>query len=76
MPLTMSALANTTGCSDECVEDMQMIPGVHTPKELNRQVKDLFARGIGEYIRFNRASKKADTSPLVDLGTFMDGYEE
>lgn len=76
MPLTMSALANTTGCSDECVEDMQMIPGVHTPKELNRQVKDLFARGIGEYIRFHRSSPMKDKSPLIDLGTFMDNYED
>ena len=43
--LTLSVLAHTTGCSEECVEDMQTIPGVHTPKELNRQVRDLFARG-------------------------------
>lgn len=76
MPLTMSALANTTGCSDECVEDMQVIPGVHTPKELNRQVKDLFARGVNEYIRFHRSSPMKDKSPLIDLGTFMDNYED
>jgi hypothetical protein len=55
---------------------MQRIPGVHVPPALNRQVRDLFAPGIREYIRFHRASKKADTSPLINLGTFMDGYEE
>lgn len=75
-PLTMSVLAHTTGCSDECVEDMQKIPGVRVPKELNRQVKDLFARGINEYIRFHRSSPMVDRSPLVDLGTYMDNYED
>ena len=76
MPLTMSALANTTGCSDECVEDMQHIPGVHVPAELNRQVRSLFARGINEYIRFHSSSPMLDKSPLIDLGTYMDNYEE
>ena len=32
--------------------------------------------GIKEYIRFHLASPKKDKSPLVDLGTFMDNYEE
>lgn len=74
MPLTLSAMTNTVGCAEECVEDMQSIPGAHVPKELNRQVKELFARGIKEYIRFHLASPKKDKSPLVDLGTFMNGY--
>ena len=76
MPLTMSALANTTGCSDECVEDMQKIPGVHIPKEMNAQVKSQFSRGISEYIRFHIASPMKDKSPVLDLGTFMDNYED
>ena len=76
MPLTLSAMTNTVGCSEECVEDMQTIPGAHVPKELNRQVKSQFARGINEYIRFHLAAPRKDHSPLVDLGTFMDNYEE
>lgn len=76
MPLTMSALANTTGCSDECVEDMQRIPGVHIPNDLNRQIRDQFSRGISEYIRFHQMSPMVDRSPLVDLGSYMDYYEE
>lgn len=76
MPLTLSAMTNTVGCSEECIEDMQSIPGAHVPKELNRKVRDLFARGIGEYIRFHLASPKKDKSPIVDLGTYMDNYEE
>ena len=76
MPLTLNAMTNTVGCSEECVEDMQEIPGVHVPPELNRQVRELFSRGISEYIRFHQASPKQDHSPLVDLGTYMDNYEE
>ena len=76
MPFTMSVLAHTTGCSEECVEDMQQIPGVHVPKELNIQVRDLFAPHINEYISFHRSAPMADHSPLIDLGSFMDGYEE
>lgn len=75
-PLTMNVLSDTTGCIDECVEDMQAVPGTHVPAELNREVKKLFSRRIGEYIRFHAASAKRDHSPVINLGTFMDGYEE
>ena len=76
MPLTLSAMTNTCGCAEECIEDMQMISGTHVPKELNRKVRELFSRGIGEYIRFHLASPKKDKSPVIDLGTFMDHYDE
>lgn len=76
MPLTLNVLAATTGCSEDCVDDMRKIPGCHVPKELNVKVKNLFSRGINEYISFQKSSIKEDHSPVVDLGTFMDGYEE
>lgn len=76
IPLTMNVLSDTTGCIDECVLDMREIPGVNVPAEINRKVKALFSRGINEYIHYRNASKKVDNSPLVDLGTFMDNYEE
>lgn len=74
--LTMNVLSDTTGCIDECVEDMQSIPGAHVPPEINRQVRAQFEHRIREYVRFHGAAKKVDHSPLVDLGTFMDFYEE
>ena len=76
IPLTMNVLANTIGCSEECVDDMRLIPGTHVPAELNRQVRDQFARSINEYLRFHAASPIKDHSPILDLGTYMDGYEE
>ena len=75
VPLTMNVLTATTGCSDECVDDLRSIPGAHVPAELNREVKRLFERGINEYIRFYLAAK-TDKSPVIDFGTFMDNYEE
>ena len=76
VPVTMNVLTATTGCSDECVDELREIPGTHVPKELNREVKKLFERGINEYIRFNKAAQKEDHSPIIDFGTYMDNYEE
>lgn len=50
-------------------------PGARVPADLNRQVHDLFAPHIREYIRFHVAAPPADTSPVIDFGTYMDHYE-
>lgn len=76
VPLTMNVLSDTTGCIDECVDDMRQVPGVHVPVDMNRKVHALFYRRISEYIRFRSSSKRPDKSPLIDLGTYMDFYEE
>lgn len=76
MPLTLSAMTNTMGCAEECIDDMREIPGVHVPAGMNRQVRDQFSRGIQEYIRFHLAAPVVDRSPRVDLGGFMDYYVE
>ena len=76
MPLTMNVLTATLGCSDECVDDLQRIPGIHISPELNRKVMDLFAPHIKEYINFHESAPRKDKSPALDLGTFMEGYEE
>ena len=76
IPLTMNVLTATTGCSDDCVDELRTIPGAHVPAEINRKVRDLFARGIDEYIRFYKSSDREDRSPLIDVGTYMDNYAE
>lgn len=75
-PLTYNILSATTGCSEECVDGIQDLPGVHVSAELNREVRDLFSRGINEFISFKRASTRKDNSAVIDFGNFMDGYEE
>lgn len=76
LPFTLNVLTNTTGCADECVQEMQTIPGAHVPADLNAHVRDLFVPHLREYVDFYLASHKKDTSPLLDLCTFMDNYEE
>ena len=76
IPFSMNVLAHTTGCSADCIEEIQEIPGVHVSPELNRQVRDLFAPHIREYIRFHESAPKADKSPLVEFGSYMEFYEE
>ena len=76
VPLTMNVLANTTGCSVECIEKMQSLPGIHVDPALNRAVRELFAPHITEFARFYQSSPGPDHSPVVDLCHYMDGYEE
>ena len=76
MPLTMNVLANTTGCSDECVEALQQIPGVHVDPALNRAVREQFAPHIMEYVAFHKSAPRRDNSPVLDFGSFMDEYTE
>ena len=76
IPLTMNVLTATTGCSEECVDEMRSLPGVHVPAETNRKVKDLFSRGIEEYIRFYKAAQKQDKTPVIDFGSYMENYQE
>ena len=76
LPLTLDMLISTTGCSDECVYEMQDIPGARVDPDLNRRVRDLFSPHIKEYIDFYLAAKKQDRSSIVYLGSFMDHYEE
>ena len=76
MPFTMNVLVHTTGCSSDCVEEIREIPGVSVDPELNRQVSALFAPHIKEYLRFHKSSAKPDKSPVIDFGTYMEGYEE
>lgn len=76
IPITMNVLTAVLGCSDECVDDIQQIPGVHVPAELNAEVRDMFAPHINEYINFHETSPRKDRSPILDLGSYMDYYEE
>ena len=76
IPFTLNVLVHTTGCSADCVEEIKEIPGTSVDPELNRNVKKLFEQHISEYIRFHQTSQKADNSPVIDFGSYMDNYKE
>ena len=58
------------------VDDLQKIPGVNVKPEINAKIRDMFRPHITEYINFHKSSPKQDKSPVLDLGTYMDNYEE
>ena len=76
LPFTINVLTHTTGCSEDCIDEIQEIPETHVQPELNQKVRELFAPHILEYIRFHKSSPKPDKSKIIDFGTYMEGYEE
>lgn len=76
IPFTVEVLGAMTGCYERCLQGMRKTPAVHVPADLNRQVKDQFADYISNFLDYESYLSKSDESMLVNLGTYMDGYEE
>lgn len=74
--LTVEAVGCITGCYGRCQKFMRDLPETHVPAELNRKVKEQFADYVQNFISYQHILVKKDTSPIADLGTYMDGYEE
>ena len=73
---TTEVLGNLTGCNDFCMNCMRRLPAVSVPAELNRAVREQMMPYILNYFYFQRYATHKDGSPLADLGSYMDGYEE
>ena len=76
IPLTVEVLGAMTGCYERCLQGMRRTPAVHVPAELNRQVRDQFAEYAENFLDVERFLSRTDESMLVNMGTYMDGYEE
>lgn len=76
LSVTVEMLGNVTGCYERCLSGLRKTPGVRVPAELNRQVRDLFADYIHNFVNFQAVVSGDDESPVADFGTFMDLYEE
>lgn len=74
--LTAEMVGNITGCYERCLRGMAKTPGVHVPPTLNRAVRAQFDDYAREFARYQLALYADDDSPVVDFGTYMDGYEE
>lgn len=74
--LTVETLGNITGFYDHCVSCIRKQPSVSVPAELNRIVRDNFARYVENMREFQKYASMQDESALADLGPYMDGYEE
>ena len=76
IPLNMHTLCDITGCDDRCVDAMQKIPATFVPPEINRMVKEQFDDYVRNCVDYYDIIKAEDNSPVVDFGSFMDGYRE
>ena len=72
--LTTELLQNTTGCDERCLERIRRLPGIYVSPELNRAARDQFKDYVDNLISFQKII--GDTSRPVDLGNYMNGYEE
>lgn len=76
IPQTVGNIGRAMGCYEQCLETVKDTPGVKIPKELNRIVKSQFEGYITNYIEIQNLFFSIDSSPIADLGTYMDNYEE
>lgn len=76
IPITVETLGLITGCYERCLVGMQQSHGVHVAPELNRQIREQFAPYIVNFADCKSIIMNNDGSPLVNFGSFMDGYEE
>ena len=74
--LTIEVLGTLTGCYERCLSGIRKTPGVSIPAELNRFVRANFADYIENFIEFQKIISGDDDSPIVDFGSFMEGYCE
>ena len=72
--LTTELLQNMTGCDERCLERIRRLPGIYVSPELNRAARDQFKDYVDNLISFQKII--GDTSRPVDLGNYMNGYEE
>ena len=76
LKITTHALSSITDFYVDFMFCMRKIPATHEPKELNREVRDMFMSYIMNYFEYRRNIARRDGTELVDFGTYMDGYEE
>ena len=76
MKLTVETLGNVTGFYDYCVSCIRKQPSVKVPAELNRLVRDQFMPYMINLFEYQRYASSKDGSALVDLGAYMNDYEE
>ena len=55
---------------------MKKTPGVHVPPQLNRQLRLQFSEYMDNLLSFHEVLSRDDDFQVVDLGTYMEGYEE
>ena len=76
VPITVEALGLITGCYERGVASLRRVEGVRVSPELNRQVRAQFAAYVDNVADCRALLSRNDTSPQVDFGKYLEGYEE
>lgn len=74
--ITSDLIVNLTGCSHYVVSFMRKFPPVHVPAELNRKVKEQFSKYVSDICAVYPVLLGEDAPVPLDLGSYMEGYEE
>lgn len=74
--ITSDLLATLTGTSDQDMLAMRRIPETVIPSGLNRFIRSNFMPFFMNFFEYYKSVMLKDGSAIVDLGTYMDGYEE
>lgn len=77
IPLLDVNLRCVAGCTAECVERMRHAPASHVDKKINRKIREQFIDFV-DYLMDNHklVLQPDENARPVDLGHFMDGYED
>ena len=74
--LTEVLFSSITGLDSNCLPCIRNQPPVFVPAEMNRRIKEQFLPYIMNLTEYNKFASQKDRSALVDLGNYMEGYEE
>lgn len=74
--ITSELVGNVTGCYERCLQGIRKTSGTNVPPQLNRQVREQFEGYVRNFLNYESIVQYEDESPLVNFGTYMDGYEE
>lgn len=73
---TLETLGNLTGCYEQCLDGMRVLPGADVPAELNRALRTAFSDYVDNFINYHKTIAQDDHSALADFGTYFDNYKE
>lgn len=73
---TLETLGNLTGCYEQCLDGMRVLPGADVPAELNRALRTAFSDYVDNFISYHKTIAQDDHSALADFGTYFDNYKE
>ena len=76
IPPTEGNIGRAMGCFQPCLETIKNTPGIRISGDLNIILKEQFSDYVNNYIEMQETFALIDNSPIADLGTYLDNYEE